>query len=352
MPEKSFDNRLKYIPPEVWAKITKIDELKGQWIGGVNFAPQVLGRLKKTVLITSAGASTRIEGARFSDEDVEKLMRGLSIQKFSDRDKQEVRGYYELLEKIFDSWKHISFSENSIKHLHQEMLRYVEKDKLHRGDYKKIENKVEMIDASGNSIGKLFDTTAAYLIPKEMQELVEWTKNALGEKKYHPLLLIGNFIVEFLAIHPFHDGNGRLSRILTNLLLLKSGYLFMPYISHEKIIEVNKPDYYMALRKSQKTFKTKSEDITDWLSFFSNVLLTQSSYAIGLFTKENIEKILSPKQLAVWQYLQTVEEAAPEEISRNTLVARVTVSQSLNKLLQLNKVERIGMGRSTRYRRI
>lgn len=350
--ENRFNARLKQITPEAWNKITQIDELKGQWVGGVNFAPQTLGRLKKAVLVTSTGASTRIEGARLSDEDIKNLLRGISMQKFADRDNQEVRGYYELLEKVFDSWKHIQFSEGSIKHLHKELLKYVEKDQLHMGDYKKTENKVEMIDAAGKSIGTLFDTAPAYLTPKYMQEIVEWAKDAFHEKKYHPFLIIGNFIVEFLAIHPFQDGNGRLSRILTNLLLLKSGYLFIPYVSHEKLIEDNKADYYLALRNSQKTFGTRFENITEWINFFLNILFIQSKQAISLFAKENIEKILSPKQLTVWQYLQTVNEAGPGGISENTKVARPTVNQVLNKLLQLNKIEKMGLGRATRYRKI
>lgn len=209
-----------------------------------------------------------------------------------------------------------------------------------------------MIDAAGKSIGVLFDTTPAYLTPKEMQELVEWTQKALVEKKYHPLLIMGNFLVGFLQIHPFQDGNGRLSRVLTNLLLLKEGYLYMPYISHEKLIEDNKPDYYMALRKSQKTFKTARENITPWMDFFLTIFLKQSKMAVELLSKENIEKILSIKQLAVWQYLQTVDETAPGEIAKKTKVARPTVNQALDKLLRLKKVERLGLGRSTRYRKL
>ena len=347
-----FDKRIEQVPSEIWTKITRIDELKGQWAAGVHFSPQILGKLKKSVLITSTGASTRIEGAGLSDEDIEKLMRGISIQKFADRDKQEVKGYYELLENVFESWKHIQFSESAIKHFHKELLKYVEKDKLHRGNYKKTENKVEMIDSEGKSIGKLFDTTPAYLTPKGMQELVEWTQKSLGDSKYHPLLTIGNFLAEFLNIHPFQDGNGRLSRILTNLLLLKNGYLFIPYVSHEKLIEDNKPEYYLALRKSQKTFKTDNENIIPWLEFFMNILLTQSKMAIELLSKENIETILSQRQLAVWRFLQTVEEATPEEISEKTKVARPTVNQVLSKLLRLNRIERIGLGRATRYRKI
>jgi len=345
-----FDVRLESLPSDVWSTVTKIDELKGQWIGGARLSPQILGRLKRSVLVTSTGASTRIEGARLSDEDVEKLMRGIDIQRFTNRDKQEVKGYFELLENVFNAWKTLSFSESAIKHFHKELLKYVGKDEQHRGNYKRQENKVHMVSETGESIGVLFDTTPAYLTPKEMQELVEWTREALAEKKFHPLLVISNFLVEFLAIHPFQDGNGRLSRILTNLLLLKEGYLYMPYASHEKLVEDNKPDYYVALRKSQQTFKTKHETIVPWLSFFCEALFMQAREAVKLLSKENIEKLLSPKQLAVWEYLKNSVEATAGEISKATGVARPTINQALDKLLRLKRVERIGLGRTTRYR--
>jgi Fic family protein len=347
-----FDLRLVNLSNEIWVKITQIEELKGRWTASSSLSPQILGRLKRSVLITSTGASTRIEGARLSDEDIEKMLRGISIQKFTNRDEQEAQGYFELLQNVFDSYLSLSFSENLIKHFHKELLKHVEKDVLHRGDYKKQENKVEMIDQAGNSIGILFDTTPAYLTPKEMMELVDWTRQSLMEKKYHPLLIIGNFIVEFLNIHPFQDGNGRLSRILTNTLLLQQGYLYMPYISHEKLIEDNKPEYYLALRQSQKTFKTNKQDITSWLNFFLDILLKQSQMAIGLLTSENIETLLSPKQLAVWEYLQAVEQASPQEIAIKAKVARPTVNQVLSKLLKMKKIQRIGEGSAIRYRKL
>lgn len=347
-----LDRRLQQIPAGIWSKITKIDELKGQWIAGARLNPQVLGRLKRSVLITSTGASTRIEGARLFDEDIEKLMRGINVQKFTSRDKQEVKGYYELLENVFDSWKSLKFSESAIKHFHKELLKYVEKDEKHRGEYKKTENRVEMIDAAGKAMGVLFDTTPAYLTPKEMQELVEWTQKALAEKKYHPLLVAGNFLVEFLQIHPFQDGNGRLSRILTNLLFLKEGYEYVPYISHEKLIEDNKSEYYLALRKSQKTFKTNKETIIPWLDFLLTIFLKQSAMAIELLSKENLERLLTQKQFAVWNYLQKVGRATPREISERTKVAYPTVRQALDKLMRLKKIERLGQGRSTSYRKL
>ena len=352
MPHQRLSARIEQVPAALWTKVAQIDELKGQWTGGVRLSPQVLGRLKQSVLVTSTGASTRIEGAHLSDEDIEKLMRGISIQRFADRDKQEVKGYYRLLQNVFQAWQHTRFSEGTIKHCHKELLKYVAKDKLHRGEYKKTENKVHMVDAKGESAGILFDTTPAYLTPKQMQELTEWTQTAFKENKFHPLFVIGNFLVEFLLIHPFQDGNGRLSRILTNLLLLQHGYAYIPYVSHEKLIEDNKADYYMALRRSQKTLKTKGENVVPWLDFFLSVIFEQAKQAIALLSKESVDKLFSPKQLLVLEYVQAHDEVTPLELSKKLDIARPTVNQVLSRLLQFKKIERIGLGRSTRYRKI
>lgn len=347
-----FDLRLKNISPDIWLKITQIESFKGKWEGSTKLSPQILGRLKRSVLVTSTGSSTRIEGSKLSDEEIEKLIRGISIEKFSNRDEQEVRGYYELLQNVFDSWNSLIFSENTIKHFHKELLKYVEKDVLHRGEYKRKENTVAIVDKAGKPMEILFETTKAYLTPKEMSELVDWTKSALKQEEYHPLLVIANFLVEFLNIHPFEDGNGRLSRILTNLLLLKFGYAYVPYVSQEKLIEDNKPEYYLALRKSQKTLRTKQADISPWINFFLDILLKQSQMAIQLLTQTNIETILSPQQLLAWNYIKEVEETNPKEISVKMGIPRPTVNQVINKLLELKMIERIGQGSATRYRKI
>ena len=355
---KKFDSRLEILPANILTLIASIDELKGRWSAGANLHPQILGKLKQSVLITSTGASTRIEGAKLNDSDVEDLMRGISMQKFKDRDIQEVKGYFELLKNVFDSWQTIKLNEGTIKHFHQEILKYVEKDTFHRGQYKVTENKVQMVDTKGNIVGTIFNTTPVHLTPIEMQELVEWTTKATKEKKYHPLLIISNFVVEFLKIHPFSDGNGRISRILTNLLMLQAGYLYIPYISHEKLVEEKKQEYYLALRKTQvtlrkssgQTFKSEKANIIPWLTFFLNIIFDQSKQAVNLLTADNVENTLSEKQLAVLEYMQQVKESTPGNIAKNTKVARPTVNQVLDKLLRLKKIERIGMGRSTRYR--
>ncbi|MFA5986971.1 MAG: Fic family protein [Parcubacteria group bacterium] len=347
-----FSKRLNSIPAEIISKIAKIDELKGSWVTGAQLSPQVLGRLKRSVLITSTGASTRIEGVQLTDEDIEKVMKGINIQKFADRDTQEVKGYYELLENIFNSWEQLKFNENSIKHFHKELLKYSDKDQGHLGNYKFGENKVVAYDQEGKEVGVIFNPTSPHLTPKEMIELVETTKFLLADRKYHPLLVIANFLVEFLKIHPFQDGNGRISRVLTNLLLLQNGYLYMPYVSHEKLVEDNKTEYYLALRRSQKTFHTNKEDITPWLDFFFMILLKQSQLAIELLSKENIEKLLSEKQLAVWKFFEHVEMAGTGEIVTGTNIPRPTVKQALEVLLKLKKIERIGLGRSARYKKV
>lgn len=355
--ESKFNERIEKLPSSVTVLLSEIDTRSGHWTGGANLSPQVLSRLKRSVLVTSTGASTRIEGSKLSDIEVAKVMRGLSTQKMIDRDVQEVRGYYELLQTIFDTYSGMRFTESLIKQMHAELLKYADKDQRHRGQYKKLENNVVAKDTSGNVLGVVFETTPAYLTAKEMSELIAWTQDSLDRKAYHPLLIIATFIVEFLKIHPFLDGNGRMSRILTNLLLLQAGYLYMPYVSHEKFIEDNKTDYYIALRQAQTSFKTADATIAPWVSFLLPVLRAQVDLAIQLLTAENLEDSLSPNQLIVWQYISSKEsskdgETSVQEITDATNVARPTVRQSLERLLVLNKIERVGMGSTTRYRKL
>lgn len=334
---------------KIYYLISQIDELKGQWTMGSHLSPQVLQRLKKSVIITSTGASTRIEGARLSDAQIEQLLRGLKIHKLITRDEQEVAGYAELLTNIFNAYHNIQFNENTIKHFHSELLKYSEKDTRHKGGYKFGSNRVEARDSHGKIIGILFDPTPPHLVPKKMQELVDWSKTALHDKTFHPLLVIANFIIEFLAIHPFQDGNGRTSRVLTNLLLLQSGYKYMPYVSHEKYIEDNKADYYLALNTSQKTLTRKQIDISPWLLFFFTMVLAQARYAIELLRTQSIESQLSAKQLLVWHYFQTHPIVTPKELREQLHLPAPTVVQILNKFLGLKKIERSGSGRSIRY---
>jgi len=346
---RKFDHRLSNPQPHIVALLAEIDGIRGELRSGLRMSPHAVTNLRKSTLITSAGASTRIEGAKLTDEEVEKIMRGLAISKFADRDSQEVQGYLETLQNVFDSFQTLPLREGVISSLHKQLLKYSSKDDTHRGEYKKIENTVGVLGPDGKVTKILFETTPAYLTGKEMQELVEWTSDALLKNRFHQLLIIANFIVEFLKIHPFEDGNGRLSRVLTNLLLLRSGYQFVQYVSHEQIVEHRKDEYYIALRKSQETFRTDHDTIAPWLNFFLAVVKEQGTKALAYLEEEKIEDILSPKQYEVWKYVSSVTETSPSEIAKSTKIALGTVRQALDRLLELGKVRRIGQGRTTRY---
>ncbi len=325
---RKFDLRIHSIDPHIVALLTEIDGIRGEFKSGLRMTPQSVTNLRTSTIITSAGASTRIEGSTLTDAQVEKIMHGLSLSKFADRDTQEVQGYLETLQNVFDSFWTLPLRESVILSLHHQLLKYSTKDETHRGGYK---------------------TTPAYLAGKEMQELTEWTSDAFEKKRFHQLLIIANFIVEFLKIHPFEDGNGRLSRVLTNLLLLRSGYQFVQYVSHEQIVERRKDEYYFALRTSQETLKTGHGTIAPWLNFFLAVVGEQATRALSYLEEEHVEDTLSPKQYDVWKYLSSVDEAAPGKIVNATGIALGTVRQALARLVILRKVKRMGQGRGTRY---
>lgn len=266
------------ITPEMVQLIAEIDQFKGSWQAFKQMASEQLNALKHVATIESVGSSTRIEGAKLSDNEVEKLLGGLNTQSFRSRDEEEVAGYAYTLETIFANYEHIPLTENYIKQLHAMLLQYSGKDVRHRGEYKKFPNHVEAFDADGKSVGIIFETTPPFETMEEMRTLIAWTQEALQEKRHHPLLIIGTFIVLFLAIHPFQDGNGRLSRIVTTLLLLKTGYAYVPYSSLEAIIEDNKQGYYLALRRTQSTFKKDNPDLHPWLLYFLRILQKQKQH--------------------------------------------------------------------------
>ena len=343
-----YNKLLQSLPTSLISTVAKIDELKGRWIGGRNLSPQAIKSLRRSTLITSAGASTRIEGSKMTDKDVENYLSGLKIRKFAERDRQEVSGYHETLELIFDQHREMAWTENNVKYLHTRLLHYSAKDENHRGNYKTMDNHVEAVDEVGKLVSVIFVTTPVYLVGKEMSELIDWSQSA---KHHHPLLVLSVFTVSFLRIHPFLDGNGRLSRLLVNQWLLRYGYDYAPFVSHEKLIEDSKTGYYRALKDSQTTFGRSDESVTAWTEYFLGVLLLQAQKAVGLLDVARIEDELSPKQLVVWRYLSRVEQATPGQISKEVQVARMTVSQALTKLLDLDLIVRLGQGRTTFYRR-
>jgi Fic family protein len=336
---------------EVYSLIAKIDTVKNSFSLTNNLLPQTISRLTTSLIVTSAGASNRIEGNKLTDAQVEKLYKNFNTQKFKTRDEQEVAGYLEVLQEILANYPHIKISESQILGFHDQMLRFSDKDSRHKGIYKFGSNRVEAKDHSGNLVGVIFDPTPPHLVKKEIQELIEWHDFSSNSAK-HPLILIANFVFEYLAIHPFQDGNGRTSRLLTNLMLLQSGYNFTNIVSHEKLIEDNKSDYYLALNKTQKTWKTENEDISSWLLFFLKIVGGQAQKALDILKGETIEHLLSEKQLELWNWALSLDK---KEFSRKDAIEAMgfparTVESIIKKLFDLKKLDRVGEGRGIRYR--
>lgn len=250
-----------------------IDSFKGKWNIVENKENYYLKELRKIATIESIGSSTRIEGATLTDKEVQKLLNDIKITKLKTRDEQDVIGYYEVLELIYNNFSDIKFSESYIKQLHQLLLKYSNKDKRHRGAYKHLSNKVVATYPTGEQ-RTIFATTEPALVEGEMRELIDWTNEQFEQKTIHRLIVIGNFIYDFLSIHPFQDGNGRLSRLLTTLCLLQNDYAFIQYISFENHIEQNKKKYYEALMTGQKNRGTENDRIDKWLLFFLESLKT------------------------------------------------------------------------------
>lgn len=351
MTRDQFNTRIP-LTQEILAKIGKIDEFKGLWHGSLRLSPQILGRLKQWVIITSTGASTRIEGSHMTDEEIARFLRGLKAKVPKSRDEQEVAGYADLLGRIFDNWRTLKLSENLILQFHSILLNFSEKDQRHKGAYKSAPNTVVMKNAKGEQI-VLFDPTAPYLVKPEMEAALAWATQQFEIGDIHPLLVIANFIFEFLAVHPFKDGNGRLSRALTNLLLLKTGYGYTPYVSLDEIIEETKTDYYLALRATQKNHKTDHQDIAPWLDYFLSALLEQTVRARKIMEEDQPEKLLSEKQLEIYHLFDTDKTLGVADID-TLLTGRIpqsTIKQALSRLVKLKLLERIGQARSSRYRK-
>ncbi|AYQ56056.1 AsnC family transcriptional regulator [Bathymodiolus thermophilus thioautotrophic gill symbiont] len=344
-----MDLKTLNITPELLKIIAELDEFNGGWKMQNNLDPDFLSRLRHVATIESIGSSTRIEGSKLTDNEIESLLSEVKKQSFSHRDEQEVAGYSEIMETIFTNFEHIEISENYIKQLHIILLRHSDKDIRHRGEYKKHSNGVEAFNELGKNLGVVFETTSAFDTPRKMQELIYWARESLSDKSYHPLIIIAVFNLVFLAIHPFQDGNGRLSRSLVSLLMLKAGYGYIPYSSLESIVEKNKDGYYLALQRTQKTLQSKT-DWLPWLNFFFRSLKRQKDH---LQTKtNNVEKYshLPQESVIIMQYLEKHNRITIAEASNIiTTISKPSVKNRLSELVKLGLVARNGKARGTWY---
>jgi Fic family protein len=340
-----------HITPEILNLIARIDEFKGAWRALGRLAPDRLSALRRVATIESIGSSTRIEGSRLSDREVAQLLSNLDIKSFATRDEQEVAGYAELMDVVFHSWQDMLVNENHIKQLHLMLLRYSEKDERHRGEYKTSANSVAAFDADGRQLGIVFETATPFDTPRLMRELVEWTAQELRRTKLHPLLVIAIFAVVFLEIHPFQDGNGRLSRIMTSLLLLlRSGYAYVPYSSLESVIEANKEAYYVALRQTQATIRSNAPDWQPWLLFFLRSLAEQVRRLEKKIEREHIVLAALPGlSLQIVEFVREHGRVTMADAVRLTAGNRNTLKPHFRNLVERGQLVQRGSGRGTWY---
>jgi Fic family protein len=337
------------ITPEILSLIARIDEFKGAWRALGTLAPERLSALRRVATIESIGSSTRIEGSKLTDREVERLLSNLAIQSFKTRDEQEVAGYAELMDLVFRSWQDIPFNENYIKQLHQILLRHSEKDTRHRGQYKTNSNSVAAFDESGTQIGIVFQTATPFDTPRLMAELVSWVNIERENGHLHPLLIIAISVV-FLEIHPFQDGNGRLSRVLTTLLLIQAGYAHVPYSSLESVIELNKEAYYLALRQTQGTIRTEAPNWQPWLVFFLRSLAEQVRRLEKKVEREKIVLAALPAlSLQIVEFAREHGRVTMMDAMKLTGSNRNTLKQHFRNLVEQGHLNQQGSGRGVWY---
>lgn len=330
--------------------ISHIDNFKGKWNIVEEKENRYLKELRKMATVESIGSSTRIEGALLTDEEIQSLLKNLKVTKLETRDEQEAIGYYEALELIYEHYSEIKISESYIKQLHQLLLKYSTKDQSHRGNYKNIANKIVATYPTGEQ-RVIFSTTEPALVPSEMQALIEWINEQLEEKKIHQLVITALFIYEFLSIHPFRDGNGRLSRLLTTLFLLQNEYAFIQYISFENHIEKNKKEYYEVLMAGQKNRGTENENIEMWLLFFleSLKLLTEKlEQKYDLFKSNG--SYLNERQKKIMDFIAKNQPIKVSDITEHLPEINInTLKKDLLYLREEQRLTMIGKGRGAVY---
>ena len=335
------------ISAEMLRLVSEIDEFKGHWRTWQSLTPDRLQGLRHVATIESIGSSTRIEGSRLSDREVEALLSRLETQSFATRDEQEVAGYAFVMEQVFAHFSEIPVTANMLKQLHRDLLQYSAKDERHRGEWKSLPNHVAAFDADGRELGIVFETSSPFDTPAHMDALLDWHRRAEADTGLHPLLRIGIFTVIFLAVHPFQDGNGRLSRILTTLLLLRAGYGHVPYSSLESIVEQNKEAYYLALRRTQTTWRDGSADWPAWLMFFLRSIRQQITRLQQRLDASRPQ--LSPLARQLASLFETHETLTNAQATALTGANRSTLKAKFAELINARLIEAHGKGRGAYY---
>jgi Fic family protein len=326
-------------------EISKIDRFDATWSQIEKREGQTLKQLKAIATVRSVGASTRIEGSKMTDAEVKALIEKLKISKLEERDEQEVAGYFEALDTIGESYKDIEISEGNLKNLHKILMERSEKDEWHRGNYKQSSNAVEASHPDGTK-QIVFKTTEPGLPTEEaMKKLMDWYHS---DNDTLTIVKSALFVYDFLSIHPFQDGNGRLSRLLGTLLLLRHGYSWIQYVSFEHEIENRKAEYYKVLMQTQK--QRPGEKVNEWVIFFLDCLLNiQEQLMNKLNTTAYTTTQLSPREKNILAFIENHPGSKSGEIAEKLNIPLSTVKKMLTTMVQNKLVLKYGIGAGTNY---
>jgi len=350
---KQLDNRLPGVSPPAWpaliARISEIDEFKGWWRGRFHPPPSYLGSLRKKTIALSARASIGIDWVG--------LPRGgggaapaLSPARAEELRQSSAACYAHHLKAIFAGHAEMPLERELLLTLHAGLLKRSPGDPARRGAYRSLSDRSAFFPRRTVEAIALRPADPDS-IPGEMDALLRWTNSRLDSTAFHPLLVIAGFVLEFLAIRPFAAGNGRTSRLLTNLLLLRCGYAYLPFASLERVIAEHKAEYYLSLRKSQASLHLPRPDMGPWFLAFLDAMRIQARELKGLLAPIPRESRLSGNQTGALALFERHREVANRLVAGELGLSRETAKQVLNRLVSLNLLTRVGAGRAVRYRK-
>ena len=325
-------------------EISQLDRFDASWTAIEKREGQTLKQLKSIATVRSVGASTRIEGSKMTDDEVQVLINNLAISKLEERDQQEVAGYFETLELIAESFRDIEITESNLKHLHNTLMKHSEKDAWHKGNYKQHSNVVEAANPDGSKHVVFKTTEPGFATEDAMSKLIAWYKS---DTQTLPLIKAAVFVYDFLSIHPFQDGNGRVSRLVGTLLLLKHGYSWVQYVSFEHEIENRKSEYYKILMQCQR--QRPGEDVYPWVLFFLDCMKNIQTQLMTKLEVQTKSGKLSLREKKIYSFIENHPGSKSGEIAEKLNIPLPTVKRILTDMVKTKMLVIHGAGAATNY---
>lgn len=330
--------------------VAGLEEFKGQWPGIAREIPaEKLAELGARATVESVGSSTRMDGARLADVQVESFLFGADPRPPATRDEKAVAGYADALEMVYDAVGPSPLSSEFLKQLHGVITWYSGTTGSRRGEYRVSDQRIRAFDAGGRPAGSLFEAAPPERVAPMIRDLVEWTTRVLETGEYHPLLVTASFVAQLHVIHPYREGSGRLCRLICTWMLIRSGYTYLPFVSLERILEESRARYHRALTLASGILTGDAAGMTDWTVFLLRSLNAQKDELKRRITRERrFENLpeLSGRLLGIARIEGRLTMSGAVE---RTGANRNTIKVHLRKLVEQGRLVRHGGGRGTWY---